>query len=64
MSYYNRNGQPYARRRCDDEGYYYTFCGVCRRNTEHEHQSCVECDNRFLDNKRIREARVAKASVG
>ncbi len=64
MSYYNRNGQPYSRRRCDDEGYYHTYCDVCGCNTEHEVGSCVPCDNRYLDNKRIREARVAKAAKG
>ena len=53
-------------RRCDDEGYYHSYCDICGRNTEHEVGSCVDCDNRYLENKRLREtkARVAKAPAG
>jgi hypothetical protein len=54
----------YRRRRCDDEGYYHVHCDTCGCNTEHEVGSCIPCDNRYLDHKRIQEARVAKAEKG
>ena len=60
MSYYNRYGQTYSRRRCDDEGYYYTYCDACGRQAEHECGSCVECDNRYLEHKRRQAAKEAK----
>lgn len=28
-----------------DEGYYYDFCVVCDRRTEHEDESCCVCGN-------------------
>ncbi len=33
-----------------DEGYYYDYCGICRKTTEHDEEVCVECEGNHSDN--------------
>ena len=31
----------------NDEGYFYQWCAVCARRTEHDSQCCISCENSF-----------------
>jgi hypothetical protein len=39
----------YQDKGANDEGYYYDFCEICHRKTEHEDEVCCDCNGRWSE---------------